>query len=131
MVMLSIIGRRGPSSLDISDVGLVLVSGHETISTSETTDMGNGELLVTVDAVPAGEFVLFLKGIDRISNTEFQRQSTTQMSISKVNVQVCLIVFFFHLNIFRSYAHILYRDRSFVCVCVCICVIAKVFFFPD
>lgn len=95
MVMLSTIGRRGPSSLEISDVGLVLVSGHETVSTSETTDMGNGELLVTVDAVPPGEFVLFLKGIDKLSNTEFQRQSTTQMSISKVNVQVGLLDVFF------------------------------------
>ncbi|XP_075893051.1 von Willebrand factor A domain-containing protein 7-like [Nelusetta ayraudi] len=90
MVMLSIIGRRGPSSLDISDVGLVIVSGPETVSKSKITDMGNGELLVTVDAVPAGEFVLSLKGTDRISNTEFQRQSTTQMSISKVNVQAAV-----------------------------------------
>lgn len=97
MVMLSIIGRRGPSSLDISDVGLVIVSGPETVSKSKITDMGNGELLVTVDAVPAGEFVLSLKGTDRISNTEFQRQSTTQMSISKVNVQVGLLVDIFHM----------------------------------
>lgn len=97
MVMLSIIGRRGPSSLDISDVGLVIVSGPETVSKSGITDMGNGELLVTVDAVPAGEFVLSLKGTDRISNTEFQRQSTTQMSISKVNVQVGLFVDILHM----------------------------------
>lgn len=95
MVMLSTIGRRGPSSLGISDVGLVLVTGHETISTSEITDMGNGDLLVTLDAVPAGEFVLFLKGIDKLSNTEFLRQSTTQMSISKVYVQVGLLVSYF------------------------------------
>lgn len=97
MVTLSIIGRRGPSSLDISDVGLVIVSGPETVSKSKITDMGNGELLVTVDAVPAGEFVLSLKGTDRISNTEFQRQSTTQMSISKVNVQVGLLVDILHI----------------------------------
>lgn len=114
MVMLSTIGRRGPSSLNISEVGLVIVSGTETVSKSEITNMGNGELLVTVDAVPAGEFVLSLKGTDKISNTEFQRQSTTQMSISKVHVKVG--IFFFSLFAFVNYWNVcrhLKRDFSF------------------
>lgn len=79
----------------VGDVGLVTVSGPESVSNSTTTDMGNGYLLVTVDAVPEGEFVVILKGTDKVSNSEFQRQSTTQMSVSKVNIQVGLLHFLF------------------------------------
>ncbi|XP_051241398.1 von Willebrand factor A domain-containing protein 7-like [Dicentrarchus labrax] len=86
-LMVSVIGRKGPSSLAIGDVGLVTVSGPETNSNSTTSDMGNGDILVTVDEVPGGEFVVILRGTDKLSNTEFQRQSTTQMSVSKVNIQ--------------------------------------------
>uniref|UniRef100_A0A671YRG3 von Willebrand factor A domain containing 11 n=1 Tax=Sparus aurata TaxID=8175 RepID=A0A671YRG3_SPAAU len=86
-LMLSVMGRKGPSSLTIGDVGLVTVSSPETVSKSTTTDMGNGDILVTVDAVPEGEFVVILSGTDKLSNSEFQRQSTTQMSVSKVNIQ--------------------------------------------
>ncbi|KAM8773368.1 von Willebrand factor A domain-containing protein 7-like [Acanthopagrus schlegelii] len=86
-LMLSVMGRKGPSSLTIGDVGLVTVSSPETVSNSTTTDMGNGDILVTVDAVPEGEFVVILSGTDKLSNSEFQRQSTTQMSVSKVNIK--------------------------------------------
>lgn len=88
MLMLSLMGRKGPSSINIEDAGLVVVSDPETASTSNITDMGNGEILVTVDKVPTEPFVVILRGKDTLSNTVFQRQSTTQMSISKVNIQV-------------------------------------------
>ncbi|XP_051241399.1 von Willebrand factor A domain-containing protein 7 [Dicentrarchus labrax] len=86
ILMLSVMGRKGPSSLAIGDIGLVTVSGPETNSNSTTSDMGNGDILVTVDEVPGGEFVVILRGTDKLSNTEFQR-SSTQMSVSKVNIQ--------------------------------------------
>ena len=75
--------------MTVSNVALVTVSGPETVSSGTMTDMGNGDILVTVDAVPEGEFLITLKGTDKESNSEFQRQSTTQMSVSKVNIQVC------------------------------------------
>ncbi|XP_026215482.1 von Willebrand factor A domain-containing protein 7 isoform X2 [Anabas testudineus] len=86
-LMLSVMGRKGPSSVNVGNVGLVAVSGAEAFTNSTLTDMGNGNFLVTVDAVPEGEFVIALKGTDKVSNSEFQRQSTTQMSISKVKIQ--------------------------------------------
>lgn len=86
-------GRKGPSSMAIGEIGLVTVSGSQSVSNGKTTDMGNGEILVTVDAVPSGEFVVLLNGTDKLSNSQFQRQSTTQMSVSKVNIQVGLLTF--------------------------------------
>ncbi|KAM7010246.1 von Willebrand factor A domain-containing protein 7-like [Tautogolabrus adspersus] len=86
-LMLSLMGRKGPSSFSVGAVGLVTVSGPETVSNGTATDMGNGDILVTVVAVPEGEFVISLKGTDKVSNSEFQRQSTTQMSVSRVNIQ--------------------------------------------
>ncbi|XP_013865688.1 von Willebrand factor A domain-containing protein 7 [Austrofundulus limnaeus] len=86
-LMLSVIGRKGPSSMSVEEVGLVIVSGPENVTNGVITDMGNGDILVTVDAVPEGEFVVVLNGTDKVSNSEFQRQSTTQMSVSKVNIQ--------------------------------------------
>ncbi|KAJ4944153.1 hypothetical protein JOQ06_012698 [Pogonophryne albipinna] len=86
VLMLSVLGRKGPSSMTIGDVALVTVSGPETASNSTTLDMGNGDILVTVDAIPEGEFVITLEGTDKVSNSKFQRQSTTQMSVSKVKI---------------------------------------------
>lgn len=94
--MLSVIGRKGPSSVTLGDVSLVTVSGPETVRNSTITDMGNGDVLVTVDAVPEGEFVVSLKGTDKVSGSDFQRQSTTQMSVSKVNIKVGLLAFCVH-----------------------------------
>lgn len=90
--MLSVIGRKGPSSITVKEIGLVIVSGSQNITDGTMATMGNGDTLVTVDAVPEGEFVVVLKGTDKVSNSEFQRQSTTQMSVSKVNIQVCHFV---------------------------------------
>ncbi|XP_071754168.1 von Willebrand factor A domain-containing protein 7 [Centroberyx gerrardi] len=86
-LLLSVMGRKGPSSMTIGEVGLVTVSGPEDVSNGTTTDMGNGDILVTIAKVPEGEFVVMLKGNDIVSNSQFQRQSTTQMSVSKVNIR--------------------------------------------
>ncbi|XP_077426275.1 von Willebrand factor A domain-containing protein 7 [Vanacampus margaritifer] len=85
-LILSTLGRKGPSSISVENVGL-LVSDTGAESNGMTTEMGNGDILVTVDAVPAGEFVVTLKGTDKVSSGAFQRQSTTQLSVSKVNIQ--------------------------------------------
>ncbi|KAJ0050537.1 hypothetical protein NL108_003753, partial [Boleophthalmus pectinirostris] len=85
-LMLPVMGRKGPSSLKVKEVSLISVSSSG--STNATiSDMGNGVILATVPLVPKEEFVVRVKGIDTVSNTEFQRQSTTQMSVSKVNIQ--------------------------------------------
>ncbi|CAL8388839.1 unnamed protein product [Arctogadus glacialis] len=86
MVLLSVMGRKGPASVTVGEVGLIPVSRAENVSRGSTTDMGNGDILVTVDAVPQGEFVVILTGTDSVSGSQFQRQSTTQMSVSKVIV---------------------------------------------
>ncbi|XP_030594425.1 von Willebrand factor A domain-containing protein 7-like [Archocentrus centrarchus] len=86
-LMLSVMGRRGPSSITTEHIGLAKVSGSEGVSNGVITDMGNGDILVTVDAVPEGEFVVTVKGTDKVSNSVFQRQSTTQVSVSKVKIQ--------------------------------------------
>ncbi|XP_071360796.1 von Willebrand factor A domain-containing protein 7-like [Trachinotus anak] len=89
-LMISVMGRKGPPSLTVSNIGLVTASGPEAVINGTMTDMGDGDILVTVDEVPEGEFVVILKGTDKVSNTEFQRQSTTQMSVSKVNIQAVM-----------------------------------------
>ncbi|XP_037115899.1 von Willebrand factor A domain-containing protein 7 [Syngnathus acus] len=84
-LILTVMGRKGPSSIRVENVGLVVPhTGVERNGTA--TDMGSGDFLVTVDEVPAGEFVVILKGTE-VSSGAFQRQSTTQMSVSKVIIQ--------------------------------------------
>ncbi|CAL8329839.1 unnamed protein product [Lota lota] len=87
ILLLSVMGRKGPSSVTVGEVGLIPVSRAEAVSKGSTTDMGNGDILVTVDTIPQGEFVVILTGTDSVSNSQFQRQSTTQMSVSKVIVK--------------------------------------------
>lgn len=81
-------GTRGPSSLAIKDVALVTVSEPETVSNSTIMEEGDGNLLVKIDSVLDGEFVVLVKGSDKETKSEFQRQSTTQVSVSKVNIKV-------------------------------------------
>ncbi|XP_008295263.1 von Willebrand factor A domain-containing protein 7-like [Stegastes partitus] len=83
-LMVSVIGRKGPLLPSVSEVGLARMSGPEAVTSGKMTDMGSGDILVTFDTVPEGEFVVILKGT---FHSEFQRQSTTQMSVSKVNIQ--------------------------------------------
>ncbi|XP_045578943.1 von Willebrand factor A domain-containing protein 7 isoform X1 [Salmo salar] len=86
MLLVSVLGRKGPASVKVANVALVTVSGSEVIG-GALEDMGNGDFLVTVTKVPAGEFVVLLNGTDVVSSTVFQRQSTTQMSVSKVTIK--------------------------------------------
>nr|XP_019939290.1 PREDICTED: von Willebrand factor A domain-containing protein 7-like [Paralichthys olivaceus] len=86
-LLLSVVGKKGPSSMTVGNIGLITVSGPEAVSNSTLTDLGNGDILVTVDAVPDGEFLIILNGEDTESKSAFQRQSTTSMSLSKVNIQ--------------------------------------------
>lgn len=86
-IMLPVMGREGPDSLTVKEVSLISVSDSSTVSTNTTSEMGDGSILISVPSVPEGEFVILLKGTDKVSNTDFQRQSTTQMSVSKVNIQ--------------------------------------------
>lgn len=81
-------GTRGPTSLTVGEVALVTVSNPETVSSSTITDEGDGNFLVNVNSVPHGKFVVLVKGMDKESNSEFQRQSTTQMTVSKINIKV-------------------------------------------
>ena len=69
--MVSVMGRNGTLSPTISEVGLVRVSVPEAVTNGTMTDMGNGDILVTFNAVPEGEFVVILKGT---FYTEFQRE---------------------------------------------------------
>ncbi|CAG5994898.1 unnamed protein product [Menidia menidia] len=71
--MLSTIGRKGPTSMSVKEVSLVIVSGPEAVTKGNLTDMGNGNILVTVNEVPEGEFVVVMRGTDQVSETEFQR----------------------------------------------------------
>ncbi|TNM86235.1 hypothetical protein fugu_008506 [Takifugu bimaculatus] len=87
LLMLSVMGTKGPTSLNIKEVGLVTVSSPEIVSNSIITEKDSGDILVEVDAVPDGEFVILVKGTDEETKSEFQRQSTTQMSVSKVNIK--------------------------------------------
>uniref|UniRef100_A0A8C7MZG0 von Willebrand factor A domain-containing protein 7-like n=2 Tax=Oncorhynchus kisutch TaxID=8019 RepID=A0A8C7MZG0_ONCKI len=86
MLLVSVLGRKGPASVKVANVALVTVSGLEVVG-GTLEDMGNGDFLVTVTKVPAGEFVVLLNGTDVVSSTVFQRQSTTQMSVSKVTIK--------------------------------------------
>ena len=97
-LLLSVMGKKGPDSVSIHSVGLGSVSGAEAMSSGTTTDMGNGDILVTVDSVPEGEFVVMLNGTDSVSRTNFQRQSTTQMSVSKVTINVSVLTSSVNVN---------------------------------
>uniref|UniRef100_A0A6Q2YXP0 von Willebrand factor A domain containing 11 n=1 Tax=Esox lucius TaxID=8010 RepID=A0A6Q2YXP0_ESOLU len=84
ILLVSVLGRKGPASVKVSNVVLVTVS--EVIG-GTLEDVGNGDFLVTVTKVPAGEFVVLVNGTDLVSTTLFQRQSTTQMSVSSVTIR--------------------------------------------
>ncbi|KAJ3614424.1 hypothetical protein NHX12_017998 [Muraenolepis orangiensis] len=86
-LLVSVMGRKGPSSVMVGEVSLSPVSRDEAVSKGSATDMGNGDILVTVKGVPQGEFVVVLMGTDSVSNSRFQRQSTTQMSVSNVTIK--------------------------------------------
>ncbi|XP_051993819.1 von Willebrand factor A domain-containing protein 7 [Xyrauchen texanus] len=85
-LLLTLTGDKGPEVLEVQEVALVEVSGLR-VSNGTTEKMGDGAFLVTMNDVPEGEFVVWLKGKDTTSSSLFQRQSTTQMSQSKVTIK--------------------------------------------
>ncbi|XP_028832618.1 von Willebrand factor A domain-containing protein 7-like isoform X2 [Denticeps clupeoides] len=85
MLLLSLTGQNGPANLKVREAALIQVSGS-TVSDGKVEEMGGGDYLVTVNSVPSGEFVVLLKGEDISTSSQFQRQSTTQMSVSKVSI---------------------------------------------
>lgn len=90
-LLLTLTGEKGPEVLEVQEVSLVEVSGL-TVSKGTTEKMTNGNILVTVTEVPE-EFVVLLKGKDMASNSLFQRQTTTQMSQSKLTIKVQMASF--------------------------------------
>ncbi|XP_067297300.1 von Willebrand factor A domain-containing protein 7 [Pseudorasbora parva] len=85
-LLLTLTGEKGPEALEVHEVALVEVSGVR-VSNGTIENMGGGDFLVTVKEVPEGEFVVLLKGKDKTFSSLFQRQTTTQMSQSKVTVK--------------------------------------------
>lgn len=85
-LLLTLTGEKGPEALEVHQVALVEVSG-EKVSNGTVDKMADGDLLVTVKEVPGGEFVVLLKGKDKTYSSLFQRQTTTQMSLSKVTIK--------------------------------------------
>ncbi|XP_029009131.1 von Willebrand factor A domain-containing protein 7 [Betta splendens] len=90
-LLVSVMGRKGPSSLNVKEISLVQVFSSEPAAEGIISEISNGDILVTVDTVPVGEFVVALKGTDQVSNSEFQRQSTTQVAVSKVNIKAVVV----------------------------------------
>ncbi|XP_031416319.1 von Willebrand factor A domain-containing protein 7 [Clupea harengus] len=86
-LLLTLTGRQGPESLKVMEAALVEVSGSG-VANGTVEEMGGGDFLVTVKSAPAGEFVVLLKGEDMSTSSRFQRQSTTQMSMTPVSVKV-------------------------------------------
>jgi len=91
-LLLTLTGEKGPEVLEVHEVALMEVSGVKG-SNGTIEKMGGGDFLVTVKEVPEGEFVVLLKGKDKTFSSLFQRQTTTQMSQSKVTVKVQTALF--------------------------------------
>ncbi|KAI4881233.1 hypothetical protein NFI96_033481 [Prochilodus magdalenae] len=85
-LLLTVTGQKGAEALKVQEVALVEVSGS-LVADGVIQEMGGGNFLVTVNKVPEGEFVVMMKGEDMATSSRFQRQSTTQMSLSKVIIK--------------------------------------------
>ncbi|XP_076830852.1 von Willebrand factor A domain-containing protein 7 [Brachyhypopomus gauderio] len=85
-LLLTVTGQKGAEALKVQEVALVEVSGVGA-SNGTIEEVGGGDFLVTVSNVPQGEFVVVLKGEDKTTASQFQRQSTTQMSLSALSVE--------------------------------------------
>uniref|UniRef100_A0A8C2KG00 von Willebrand factor A domain-containing protein 7-like n=1 Tax=Cyprinus carpio TaxID=7962 RepID=A0A8C2KG00_CYPCA len=85
-LLLTLTGEKGPEALELQEVALMEVSGVK-VSNGTIEKMDGGDYLITVKEVPEGEFVVLLKGKDKTSSSLFQRQTTTQMSQSKVTIK--------------------------------------------
>ncbi|KAG9275573.1 von Willebrand factor A domain-containing protein 7-like [Astyanax mexicanus] len=85
-LLLTATSQKGAEALTVKEIALVEVSGSQVVD-GKIQEMGGGDFLVSVDKIPAGEFVVMMKGEEKASSSKFQRQSTTQMSLSKITVK--------------------------------------------
>ncbi|XP_058237738.1 von Willebrand factor A domain-containing protein 7-like [Hemibagrus wyckioides] len=85
-LLLTMTGQKGAEALELQEVALVEVSDASVVN-GTIEEMGDGNFLVTVNQVPEGEFVVMMKGKDMTTSSYFQRQTTTQMSLSKVIIK--------------------------------------------
>ncbi|XP_066536044.1 von Willebrand factor A domain-containing protein 7-like [Hoplias malabaricus] len=85
-LFLTVTGQKGAQALKVEEVALVEVSGDR-VADGVIQEMGGGYYLVTVSTVPEGEFVVMMKGRENATSSRFQRQSTTQMSLSKIIIK--------------------------------------------
>lgn len=92
-LLLTITGQKGAEALKLQEVGLVEVSNTNVVN-GTIKGMSAGDFMVTVNQVPEGEFVVMIKGEDTTTSSYFQRQTTTQMSLSKVSIKVQLSSYF-------------------------------------
>ncbi|KAF3852030.1 hypothetical protein F7725_005385 [Dissostichus mawsoni] len=84
VVMLASLSVTGSDKVKVTEVTLFDSSGP-------TESVGSGNFLVTFSGVPAGEFVVRMKGEDgsstsRSTATSFQRQASTQIKTSSISV---------------------------------------------
>ncbi|KAF7710209.1 von Willebrand factor A domain-containing protein 7 [Silurus meridionalis] len=88
-LLITITGQKGAEALKLQEVALVEVS-NVNVANGTFKEIGGGGFLVTVNPVPDGEFVVVIKGEDKTTSSYFQRQTTTQMSLSKVKVNAAV-----------------------------------------
>ncbi|XP_039890247.1 von Willebrand factor A domain-containing protein 7-like [Simochromis diagramma] len=80
----------GSDTVKVTDITLFDNSGPTEVKGS-LQSLGRSDFLVTFTGIPAGEFVLILKGEDTSSNSKstsssFQRQGSTQLKTSSISV---------------------------------------------
>ncbi|XP_071361129.1 von Willebrand factor A domain-containing protein 7 [Trachinotus anak] len=85
-----LVSVTGGDTVKVTDVTLFDSSGPTEVNGS-LQSMGSGNFLVTFSGVPAGDFVVRLKGEDssstsRSSPSSFQRQASTQIKTSSISV---------------------------------------------
>ncbi|KAB5581480.1 hypothetical protein PHYPO_G00176230 [Pangasianodon hypophthalmus] len=85
-LLMTITGQKGAEALKLQQVALVEVS-NANVANGTIKELGDGNFLVTVNQAPEEEFVVMIKGEDKTTSSYFQRQTTTQMSLSKVTVK--------------------------------------------
>ncbi|XP_053477848.1 von Willebrand factor A domain-containing protein 7 [Ictalurus furcatus] len=85
-LLLTVTGQKGAEALKLQEVALVDVS-NTNVANGTMEQMDGGNFLVTVNQVPEGEFVVMMNGEDTTTSSYFQRQTTTQMSQTKVTVK--------------------------------------------
>ncbi|KAL4640631.1 von Willebrand factor A domain-containing protein 7-like [Arapaima gigas] len=84
-LLVKVTGKQGPDFLNVTEVSLEEASGSGEVK-GTVEDLGHGQYLVSVDRVPKGQMVLLLKGLDKNTSSLFQRQSSTQLTVSKLTI---------------------------------------------